>query len=144
NLALESEKIAYIEDVIADLAKIDHAIEREFYVNELAEQFQLSREVILRDIAKHKNKNKQQAKSKLQPIPPAPTYKPRANRPLPAYRNAERKLLAHMLKDPIVLEKVQQKLGVRFNLDEHKVILTHLYAIYEEKGKIDLSELVDK
>jgi len=145
NLSLESEKIAYIEEVIRYLAQVDHEIEREFYVNELAEEFSLSRDVILRDITKHKNQNKQQAKSKFHP-PPNIQYERRNKRNdlLPAYRNAERKLLTFMLKEPSVLEKVQQKLGIHFNLDEHKVILTHLYAIYEEKGKVDISELIDK
>src|SRR5699024_1822056 len=63
---------------------------------------------------------------------------------LPAYHNAERYLLAHMLLNSFVIDKVQSDLGIHFNFDEHKVIATHLYALYEENETIDISSLIDR
>src|SRR5690625_3838938 len=146
NLSVESERIAYIEEIIQQLAMIESPIEREVYVKEIADEFNLSREIIQYDIEQHKKKNKYHYMDKS--FNNRNTNKKSSQNKyvtvMPAYRNAERKLLAYMLQHPHVLEKVQQELGVRFNIDEHKVILTHLYALYEENEEIIVSELIDK
>src|SRR5699024_8016232 len=61
-----------------------------------------------------------------------------------AFHNAERFLLAHMLNNDFIIDKVQNELGVSFNLDEHKVLATHLYAFYEERDTIEVSSFIDK
>src|SRR5699024_3457306 len=55
---------------------------------------------------------------------------------LPAFHNAERQLIAYMLQDMSITDKVEKELGAAFNMDEHKIIVTHLYAFYEEGHKI--------
>lgn len=42
NLANESEQIGYIEDVLNELTRVDSLVEREIYLNQLAEEFGLS------------------------------------------------------------------------------------------------------
>ncbi|WML47483.1 DnaB-like helicase N-terminal domain-containing protein [Neobacillus sp. PS3-34] len=50
----------------------------------------------------------------------------------PAHHNAERRLIAHMLKDRDIAFKVQDLLqGQTFNLDEHQAIITYLFGFYE-------------
>src|SRR5699024_3668847 len=46
--------------------------------------------------------------------------------------------------DSYILEKVRDTIGVHFNIEEHKIILTHLYALYEESDDINVSKLIDK
>lgn len=48
-----------------------------------------------------------------------------------------------MLQNPNIIHKVQQTLGVQFNVDEHKVILTHLYALHEKFEDINVSQVID-
>lgn len=147
NLSVDSERIAYIETIVQQLASIESTIEREYYVKEIADEFNLSTDIIHHDIEKYKKRNNHHFKDKSSKnsntISNVNNYHKRMML-LPAYRNAEKLLLAHMLRHPYLIEKVQQKLGVSFNIDEHKIILTHLYALYEEKNEIDVSELVDK
>lgn len=145
DLSIESDRIAYVEEMIAQLAKIDSAIEREFHVNEIADEFNLSTEIIHYDIDEHKKRITRQYNDERSPK--SKVYRPMErqtnNKRLPAYNNAERFLLAHMFEYPHIIDKVQQTLGMQFNIEEHKVILTHVYALYEEDNEIKVSHLID-
>jgi DNA primase len=58
----------------------------------------------------------------------------------PAHINAERYLIAHMLKNRDVAYKVQELLqGQTFNVDEHQAIITYLFGFYEEHLQPDSS-----
>ena len=48
-----------------------------------------------------------------------------------------------MFEYPHIIDKVQQTLGMQFNIEEHKIILTHVYALYEEYNEIKVSHLID-
>lgn len=145
DLTIESDRIAYVEEMIAELAKIDSAIEREFHVKEIADEFNLSTEIIHYDIDEHKKKINRQYNDERQTNSNVykPVLKQSNNKMLPAYNNAERFLLAHMFEYPHIIDKVQQTLGMQFNIEEHKVILTHVYALYEEYNEIKVSHLID-
>lgn len=145
NMNIDSERITYVEMIVQQLATIDSPIEREYYVREIADEFNLSEDIILHELNEHRKRNNQFKKDKSDQI--SNTNKRMsftANQILPAYWKAEKLLLANMFKHPHVIERVQADLGVQFNIEEHKVILTHLYALYEEKNSIDVSKLVDK
>src|SRR5690606_4915039 len=58
---------------------------------------------------------------------------------MPRFHQAERILLAHMLKDKYVANRVQAKIGSRFNIDEHGALAANLYAYYAEENQADLS-----
>src|SRR5699024_2472356 len=133
DLTLESDRIAYVAEMIAELAKLDSAIEREFHVTEIADEFNLSTEIIHYDIDEHKKKNNRQYNDERQTNSNVykPLQKKSNNKMLPAYNNAERFVLAHMFEYPHIIDKVQQTLGMQFNIEEHKVILTHACAVDE-------------
>src|SRR5699024_4002331 len=57
---------------------------------------------------------------------------------------AERFLLAYMLAQPVVSDRVQKEIGVDFTVEEHKVIATHLYAFYEEVEIADVSMFIGR
>ena len=145
NLSIDSEKIAYIETIVEKLAEIESPIEREYYINDLASEFQLSSDIIHHDIEKHRKRNKKMMdKSSNNSNTITKQYNYQRSQMFPAYYNAERLLLAHMLRHNHLIDKVQHKLQGRFNAEEHKVIVTHLYALYEESEQINISELIDK
>src|SRR5699024_2654298 len=62
---------------------------------------------------------------------------------LPAFHNAERKLLQYMLQNTMIADKVREEIGANFVIDEHKIIATHLYAFYEEGHQADVSLFID-
>src|SRR5699024_5428417 len=146
NLKTDSERIAYVEDIIKQLAiTIDSPIELEYYVKEIADEFNLSTEIIYYDIEQHKKRNKHfkdnETKNSNTSTRPSSYHTKTIHL---AYENAERTLLTYMLKHPYILERVQQELGVHFNIEEHKIILKHLYALYEEDQDINVSKLINK
>ena len=146
DLSIESERITYVEEMITQLATVESSIEREFHVKEIADEFNLSTDIIHHDVEEHKKRNNQQYKNnsyKKSNTNNVPKHYVKSKM-LPAYNNAERFLLAHMLKQSNIIGKVQQTLGVQFNIDEHKIILTHLYALYENYDEVSVSQLIDK
>lgn len=144
NLSIEGERIKYIEKVLNELAMIESSIEREYYVKELSDAFNLSFDTLKNELKKyntgwnHKDKRDKNRHTNRTLTEEAQTDL------LPAFHNAERLLLAYMLNDATIAEKVQNELGAYFNIDAHKVIVTHLYAFYEEFESPDISLFLNK
>jgi len=145
NLTVDSERIRYIENMTKHLATIESSIEREYYINDLADEFQISAQVITEDVEQERSKLNRSLKDN-KPINRNTNIRmPQPNETLlPAHMRAERLLLAYMMKHPQVIERVQREIGIQFTVAEHQVIVTHIYALYESSNSIDVSELVDK
>lgn len=146
NLQIESEKIAYLELIIKALAQVKSEIELDYYVNMIAHEFDISSQIIYADIEKNKKvliskEAKQVEQISQQQLQNSSNY---SNETLmPAYFNAEKMLIQLMLQNAQVIQKIKRGLGVDFNVVEHQVIATHLYALYESESSIDISKLVN-
>ncbi|GGF07753.1 DNA primase [Halobacillus andaensis] len=147
NLQLEGDRIAYIEKVLQEIAQLERAIEREHYLKALAEEFQMSIDTLKSEVEHLK------AQSNAKPLQTyerrqqqsAPVKRNSTHRKLlPAFHNAERKLIANMLKNPVIADKVQEELGGAFNISEHQVIVTHLYAYYEDGHEPNVSQFIER
>src|SRR5699024_7138819 len=145
NLQTDDERVRYIEDIVKQLAvTIKSPIELEYYVNEIADEFNLSTDIIYHDMEKYQQKQKLNPSYQANSQPTVP-YNQLTNKQMyAAFEKAERILLAYMLKYPSILEKVQRELGIQFNVEAHKIILTYLYALYEDSQEINISKLMDK
>lgn len=145
NLQLEGDRIAYIEKVLQEVALLDRAVEREHYLNELASEFQMSVDTLKEEVHDIRGKNtfKQDNRDQNRYTNRKSQYSIQ-NKLLPAFHNAERKLIAYMLRDPFIAEKVQEELGGAFNISDHQVIVTYLYAYYEDGNQSDVSQFVEK
>lgn len=147
HMQTDSDRINYLEDITKELANISSPIERDFYVKEIADEFNLSTEIIYGDIEKYDKRNNANRRNKHDKNSNTSSKqawrKSKTKLPL-AFEKAERLLLAYMFSDPYILEKVRDTVGVHFNIDAHKIILTHLYALYEENDDINVSKLIDK
>lgn len=139
----ESERIRYVEAAIKHLALIKSSVEREYYLKELSNEFDFSLEVLREEI--HKEQRKQQPKDKHSTNRIAnKSFFIKNQRLLPAYHNAERKLLYWMLQDEQIADKVKEEIGAGFNIDSHKIIATHLFAFYEEGHHPDISLFLER
>ncbi|QKY69480.1 DNA primase [Lentibacillus sp. CBA3610] len=144
NLTLEGDRIQYIEKVLEYLATIDSSIEREYYLKEINDAYDVSMDSLTQEITNYRQKMGLD-KDKINKN----RYTNRASNDhytkqlLPAFHNAERQLIAYMLQDASIIDKVQEEIGVSFNIDEHKIIATHLYAYYEEHKQPDVSTFVE-
>lgn len=145
NLNLEADRIRYIEVILKELGKIDSPIEREYYLREISDDFNLSFETLASEVSSIREKQGQFKDKSVKNSNNNKVFTPYQNkRLLPAFHKAEKKLLSYMLQDAFIAEKVQQELGANFNIDMHKIIATHLYAFYEEGHTPDVSLFVER
>lgn len=60
----------------------------------------------------------------------------------PAYVYAERRLLACMFQDAAVAAYVEQKLGEKFNIDDHAALAAYLYTYYAQRKEPNFSHYI--
>lgn len=144
NLSLEGDRIQYIEKVLLKLAMIERSIEREYYLKELSNEFDMSIESLTEEVNKQRKQTsvKQKKRDKTSHTIERTVYKEK--KLLPAYHNAERQLLAYMLQNVSIANRVQKEIGAAFNMDEHKIIVTYLYGFYEEGQVADVSLFIER
>lgn len=145
NLNFEGDRIQYVESVLDEIAAIDRPVEREYYLNELAKEFELSLDTLTQELMSRRQKvgAKQDNSSKKGHTSKTKSFK-QSGKLLPAFHNAERQLIAYMLKDDSIADKVQEELGGSFNVDGHKILVTYLYAYYEEGNSPNLSRFIER
>ncbi|MBM7543210.1 DNA primase [Amphibacillus cookii] len=145
NLQIEADKIAYINQMVSEIAVLNAAIDRDHYARELAKTYQLSVDTILEEI---NEKRKQRGNDKDNSVSISHTnervFKKNRQKLLPAYHNAEKKLLAYMLYDRSIAEKIKHSLGAAFNIEKHQIIVTYLYAFYEDGHDANVSHFIER
>ncbi|WP_221565632.1 DNA primase [Alkalihalobacillus sp. TS-13] len=145
NLQDEGERMRYIEEILQEIAKLPKAVERDHYLRQIAEEFNLSLDAVKQQqyqaflsIKRKKDndgRNRENNHKK---------YFGQSSRLLPAFHNAERILLAHMLKDVNLAEKVEELLGGAFNIEEYSAIAAYLYAFYAEGHTPDIGLFLER
>ena len=147
NLQDEGELVAYIEEVLKEISLLPKAVERDRYLRALSEEFSISLDAlkseqyqIYRRLRKNKdisafNRNNNNnfskkivAKKKL----------------LPAYYNAERMILSHMLRSEEITLKVKEQIGCSFNIDVHNAIALFVYGYFEEGNVPDVGAILQR
>lgn len=145
NISLEDDRMRYIGEVLKQIALIESPIEREYYLKELSREFEITMETLtlemnayVKELGTGKDKSqKDRYTNKARNLEPPKKI-------LPAFHNAERHLIAYMMVDKSIANKVQDEIGASFNIEEHKVIITHLYAFYEEGNNANVSMFIEK
>jgi DNA primase len=140
NLQNENDKIRYIEEVLREISKLPNPIEWDYYLRQLADEFSLSLSALQEQLSRYRDAVKHS-----DPIDREAAPKPLLQKKLlPAFQNAERMLLAHMLQNRDVAMVVQEKIAGRFNLEEHRAIAAYIYAFYEEGNEPNVSLLLSR
>lgn len=146
NLSNESEQITYIEEVLRELTQVDSLIEREIYLNQLAEEFKVSLDTLksqfesVMDIVQTKqlNEMKQQQRMQQSQVPKLQvSYQDKPKFSL--IEQAERMLLNRLFYDEeawITLKKLDP--DFHFNHESHQLI----FILFESYREDDL-ELTD-
>ncbi|WP_428909158.1 DNA primase [Niallia sp. Krafla_26] len=145
NLQVEGDRLLYIEEVLKEISSLDNVVEIDLYLRQLSDEFNLSLEA-LKEQVRRNSKQSEKSGSNREKEPPAQfTIVPKSvERIKPAYHNAERFLIAHMLKSADVTYKVQELLeGHTLNIDEHQAIITYLYGFYEQNQVPDLNSFLN-
>lgn len=132
NLQNEGERMRYIEDVLTEISTLNRAVERDHYLRQIADEFSLSLDALKQEQFQifRAQRKQQQYTTTQQRMPVRKSFEQK--KLLPAYQNAERLLLAHMMRDVEIAERVQERIGGGFNVDDHQAIAAYLFAYYGE------------
>src|SRR5690625_1308199 len=145
DLSIESDRITYLQNVLKQLAMVKSVVEREYYLKDLSNTFNVSLTSLMDEVQTYE-KQLRNVKDKRVKDRYTSTRQPIQNheRLLPAHVNAERKLIAYMLQNKYIALRAQDELGANFNFDDHKVIATHLYGFYEGTDEPNISLFIQQ
>jgi DNA primase len=133
NLNDEGDRLKYIEDILKEITQLSKAVEKDYYLRYLADEFQLSLDALQQQLFELEGPDKRNSKPPKQVGMQGNFSRKTQSKLLPAYQTAERRLIAYMLKDPNIAYKIQEWLaGTHLNIDEHQAIITYLLGYYEE------------
>ncbi|MFC5713415.1 DNA primase [Thalassorhabdus alkalitolerans] len=147
NLQHEGDRLQYIEEIVGEISKISKAVERDHYLRQVADEFDLSLEALKQEqhrlfrANKQKNKNAGTSYSSDSSKRRASQYMTE-QRLRPAFFNAERILLAHMLSSKEITDQVADEVGGEFNVENHIALAAHLYAFYGAGRDGDSSDFI--
>lgn len=140
NLQIEGDRLAYIETILKEISKLTKAVEKDHYLRQLASEFSISLEALQQQLKQVFFTEKRKSNGQTPPVNKPSTFVKQEKRLPLAHFTAERRLIAHMLKDRDTAYKVQDLLqGNTFNTDEHQAIITYLIGFYEEHMNPDSS-----
>ena len=146
NLQDEGERMAYIRDCLHVISRLSHAVERDHYLRQLSAEFSLSLDALKQEQFQiYKAEKKRQSGDKA-----GRKWNNRRNKGkhlvgdklFPAYHNAERQLLAHMLKDRDLSKIVEAQVGSSFNVAEHSVLASYIYSFYADEREADIRSFI--
>ncbi len=127
----EGDRMRYVEEVIKEIATLTKAVERDHYLRMLSDEFSISLDALKHQqyqIYRQRQK-KNQTQNQNHPKRP-PVIFNKLTTLYPAHEMAERRLLAHMMRNDEISEKVQEVIGGSFHVPLHQAIAAHLYAYY--------------
>jgi DNA primase len=143
NLQLEGDRLNYIEQIIEEISLLPRAVERDYYLRQLAEEFSLSLEALKQEqidiIKKHQKKEKRQIYKAVQAKSVSSVKKM-----ISAHEAAERELIALMLQSRSIADQVQKEIGGEFHYDDYQAIAAHIYSYYGEGYEPDPSHFIER
>jgi DNA primase len=143
NLSDEGDRLRYIEDVLVEISSLPMAVERDHYLRQLADEFSLSLDALKQQQYQIFRRRKKTARAE-EPFVMTTRLQVKSPHLLPAYKMAERQLIANMMRDPNIAERVRDRIGGEFTEDVHQAIVAHLYAFYEEGFDGDVGAFIQR
>ncbi|MDT2045432.1 DNA primase [Priestia flexa] len=144
NLQIEADRMKYIDEVLKAISQLTKAVEKDYYLRQLSQEFSISLDALKeqQQQVRHEVKKKKDNDSwNRNTISRHPVTKKKL---LPAHENAERHLIAYMLKDRDIAFRIQDMLQAQFNIEEHRALVTYLYGYYEEGYSPNPSNFIER
>ncbi|MFC5450232.1 DNA primase [Paenibacillus aestuarii] len=149
----EGDRLRYLQTAVRMIADLASTMERDHYLKQLASEFPDSsyesmkldmHEILLQSEKKRTDGDNKPFLWNNVMNNGRTTERTRSQTPalLPAYHNAERLLLAVMMHDREVCERVESQLGDAFNVEAHAVLAAYLYAYYAQNTEPDASRYI--
>ncbi|HSU80117.1 MAG TPA: DNA primase [Candidatus Angelobacter sp.] len=143
NLNDEGDRLRYIEDVLVEISSLPMAVERDHYLRQLADEFSLSLDALKQQQYQLFRRRKKTTGAE-EPHVVTTRFPVKNPHLLPAYKQAERMLIAQMMRDSKLAEQVRERIGGEFTEDVHQAIVAHLYAFYEEGFEGDVGAFIQR
>ncbi|WP_442870486.1 hypothetical protein [Aneurinibacillus sp. Ricciae_BoGa-3] len=130
----ETGQIKYINEALEEISQLSSAVERDHYLRQLADEFNLSLEALKTEQYKIFKRQKKSAgrdnltRSWNNSIDNSRNLTARPL--LPAYVNAEKQLLSLMMQDADISDRAQETVGADFIVEDHAALAAHLYSYY--------------
>ncbi|WP_050180897.1 DNA primase [Domibacillus robiginosus] len=145
NMRDDEQKFRYIEEMLTEISGLKKAVERDHYLRRLADEFSLSLQA-LQEQEKTLFLKKRPARISPPQKEELPGHLPQRERTIrqyPRHETAERRLLAHMLANPELSERIRMMLqGDSFSIDEHQALFTYLLGYYEQTTEPDMASFL--
>lgn len=144
----EDDRIKYISKAVEVISDLPLAIEQDHYLRKLAEEFQISIEALKEEQRRVRMRRKKQAQRDKEFSKWNNGYhedvrqKIGRTRSYSSVERAEMHLLAHMMKDRMVSDWVQEHLGAEFQTEIHTALVAYLYSYYAEGYPADVSVFI--
>ncbi|MCS1350489.1 DNA primase [Mechercharimyces sp. CAU 1602] len=138
NVRDEGERMKYLTEALSVVAELPLAIEQDHYVRRLGEEFHLSLDALKAELRRIRNSKKRMAQGDKGKVMWNNEYHPvnkhmvGSHRLPSAHEQAEKLLLAWMLRDKEVALRVEEELGADFCEDVNAAIAAYLYAFYDD------------
>lgn len=143
NLKNESGRLDYIKQALTIIAELNHAVEQEHYLQELAGEFKISLDSLKRDFQRVR---KQQDNRVGTPIGERGRYEIGATSKqqvlYPAYYNAERNLIYLMMRSAEISRRVELELGAGFHMEEFATLAASIYSYYEQGYQAEVDRFI--
>lgn len=141
NLQDEGERLQYIKEVLEEISSLPNAVERDHYLRQLADEFSLSLDALKKQ---HYYFRSQRIKKQNLRLTSEHLGKGLIKKNLlPAYQNAERMLLAYMMKDRDLALSIKERMSGTFHVEEHSALAAYIYAFYATNQTSDIRKLMD-
>ncbi|CAJ1227681.1 DNA primase [Levilactobacillus zymae] len=148
-LDTDSERLAYLNDVMPLLAQVSEPVALDLYLNQLANEFQLDKSALVAQLKQVRQSTAAQQERQHVPAPtPVPLTAPvetvhQQRRPLTRLERAERQLLYWLLHDRNVWAKVTQVPDFCFVHDDYQVIYTLAQGYFQTHQAYQSAQFTD-
>jgi len=148
-LTEDNEQLKYIAKALELIAGLPRAIEREHYLRGIADEFKLSLDSLKNDLKQiyYEKRKKKDKKTDNLPIKwnnniNNGNHVFKESTLYPAFYQAEKFLIALMLRDRRIAEKVQQEIGSNFHVEDFAVLAAYIYSYYSEGYEADIRQFI--
>ena len=144
NFQFENDTLQYIQEVLEQLVGRSSPVERDLYIKQLSNETNISEEAIYAQFRKLEASKVRSVKTDVQKqaLPLMPVTQ--QQKPMDAAERAERLLLAHMLHNIDVVDKVlRSEQKEPFVRDAYMAVFVRLIGFYEEFGHPDFQRFVE-
>lgn len=142
NFQFENDTLQYVQEVLEYFVGNSSPVERDLYIRQLAKETNISEDAIYQQFRKVEGKSiKQQSR---QQAPPIAQNIPANRKKVQAIDRAEKLLLAHMLHQVDIVDRIHQEHGLHvFIHDSYEAIFVRLIGFYDTYPQADTHRFLE-